>query len=906
MAEPSQTPAMRQWFRFKEQHPDCVLLFRMGDFYELFFDDAKLASRALGLTLTQRTGGVPLAGVPHHQLETYLRRLVAQGYRVAIADQTQDPRDAKGVVERAVTQVVTPGTLIDAPLVDDATAVRLAAVHFTGAGEASPAAVAVIDASTGELVLFDSSAAALSDELASRSVREVLYAQTATNEAPPRIRRVLDALGAPGTGRPAWQFRADEALEAVIDQFGVATLEGFGLRGDDAAVHAAGAAIRYLRETKAVGDEAAANRPGAFAAATLAHLRPPRREAASGRCMIDAVSLRALELERTLREASPEGSVLGLFLGPPTRGGCRTAMGKRLVRDWLCRPSGVLGEIESRHARVAALVDDRRLARELGEALGSVQDVARIVGRVALGRCSPRDVVGLARSVAPLPVIAGLLENSPAFAASRERLLACADRVMPVVERIARECVDDPPAQLRDGGVFRTGIDPELDDLRALQTDGASWLARYQARVAEELSLPGVRVGFNKVFGYYVELSAAQAREAKPRLDSGELIRKQTLKNAERFITPELKSFEDKALRAEGGALERERALFASLVAAAAGKLDAFQAFAEAVGEIDALLAFADRAAARGWCRPTMTERAELSIDEGRHPVLDETLGPDVVPNGVVLGGQAPGLALITGPNMAGKSTFIRQVALIAALAHAGSFVPAASATIGLCDRIFTRVGADDALHRGQSTFMVEMIETANILNHATPRSLVILDEIGRGTSTLDGLSLAWAIAETLAGSDARPGPRTLFATHYHELTDLESRLDGRLANLHVAVREWTPASGESEIVFLHRVVPGRSDRSYGVQVARLAGVPLTVTQRAAQVLETLAVQHGAATPRAPVSRPKQMPLFTEIVPHPAVDRLRAVDLDGVSPRAALELLHELRGMIEADGTPTV
>ena len=900
---------MKQYFRFKEQFPDCVLLFRMGDFYELFFEDAETVAGALGLTLTQRTGGVPLAGVPHHQLDNYLRKLVALGYRVAIADQIQDPKDAKGVVDRAVTQVVTPGTLVDDGLLDGSAVNRLAAVHFTEAGDASGASVSVVEASTGELVLFDASGASLADELASRRVREVLYAETATGEAPPRVRRVLESLSISGTGRPAWQFRRDEALEAVRAQFRVSTLEGFGLAEDDAAVFAAGAIIRYLRETKAVDDEAANNRPGAFASATLAHLRPPRREHREGRCIVDSVSLRSLEIEQTIREGSTKGSLLGLFLTSPGSGGCRTAMGKRLVRDWLCRPSGDLSTIGSRHARVAVLVEDRRLARELGESLSPVQDIARIAGRVALGRCSPRDIAGLGASVARVRGLSGLLDNAPAFDVQRALLVSLADSLEPIADRITKECVDDPPAHLRDGGVFRAGVDAELDEARGLQTDASAWLADYQGRLAAELDLPGIKVGYNRVFGYYVELSAAQARDAKDRIDAGALTRKQTLKNAERFITPELKTFEEKVLRAEGRALERERELFAALVAAVAQQLDALLAYADTIAELDALLAFADRAAKLGWARPAMTDDASLVIDEGRHPVLEASLGGAFVSNSVSVGGAAAGLSLITGPNMAGKSTFIRQVALITVLAHAGSFVPAASATIGLCDRVFTRVGADDALHRGQSTFMVEMIETANILNHATPRSLVILDEIGRGTSTLDGLSLAWAIVETLAGADAAPGPRTLFATHYHELTDLDQQLGGRVANLHVAVREWAPKGGESEIVFLHRIKPGRSDQSYGVHVARLAGVPDTVTRRARQVLESLVVQHGptAAPGRAAAaagSTESQLSLFTELMPHPAVDRLRELNMDECSPMAAFELLRELRGMVDQDAGP--
>ncbi|MEO1584097.1 MAG: DNA mismatch repair protein MutS [Planctomycetota bacterium] len=906
MGDPKHTPAMKQYFRFKEQHPDCVLLFRMGDFYELFFEDAETVAGPLGLTLTQRTGGVPLAGVPHHQLDTYLRRLVALGYRVAIAEQIQDPKDAKGVVDRAVTQVVTPGTLVDDGLLDGAAVSRLAAVHFTEPGDASPASVAAVDASTGELVLFDAaSPESLIDELASRRVGEVLYAETATGEAPPRIARVLEALGVAGTGRPAWHFRRDESLESVRTQFGVSTLEGFGLADGDPGVHAAGAAIRYLRETKAVDDEAANGRPGAFAAATLAHLRPPRRELAGGRCIVDAVSLRSLEVEQTIREGSAKGSLLGLFLTAPGSGGCRTAMGKRLVREWLCRPSGEIEVIESRHARVAALASDRRFARELGDLLSPVQDIARIAGRVALGRCSPRDIVGIGGSLGRVREIASLLEGAEAFAPQRGVLVSLSERLQPIAERIAAECVDGPPANLRDGGVFRDGIDAELDEARTLQSDASAWLAEYQGRIAAELELPGIKVSYNKVFGYYAELSAAQARDAKDRLDAAGLTRKQTLKNAERFITPELKSFEERVLRAEGRALERERELFAGLVAEVSAELGNLLVLADAVAELDGVLAFADRAIKHGWSRPAMTETAELSIEDGRHPVLEESLGSAFVPNGVSLGTQQTDatLALITGPNMAGKSTFIRQVALITLLAHAGSFVPAASATIGVCDRIFTRVGADDALHRGQSTFMVEMIETANILNYATPRSLVILDEIGRGTSTLDGLSLAWAIVESLAGTPDQRGPRTLFATHYHELTDLEEQQAIPVANLHVAVREWTPAGGETEIVFLHTVKPGRSDQSYGVQVARLAGVPGRVTQRAKEVLDSLAVHRGpigggkGTSPAQPVS---QLPLFTEMLPHPAVDRIREVDIDACSPLAAFELLLELRELIDA------
>jgi DNA mismatch repair protein MutS len=517
-----------------------------------------------------------------------------------------------------------------------------------------------------------------------------------------------------------------------------------------------------------------------------------------------------------------------------------------------------------------------------------------------------------------------------------QRISAAAGALRPVAERIVAECVEAPPAHLREGGLIRDGIDAELDEAKLLQRDSAAWLAQYQQRLIQEHQLPGIKVGYNKVFGYYIELTAAQARAA-PAVFS----RKQTLKNAERYITPELKEFEDKVTTAEARAVEREKLLFDRLCAAAAAVIPAIAAFGQAVAELDVLWCFAERAVRRGWVRPEMCEAPVLSVTAGRHPVLEEVLGENFVPNDVEVGGKearqpdsetarqgesgpapggvegspsdpargagslprglAPSLALITGPNMAGKSTFIRQTALIVLLAHAGSFVPAQAAAIGLTDRIFTRVGADDALHAGQSTFMVEMTETATILNNATPRSLVILDEIGRGTSTLDGLSLAWAIAEFLAGSDASPGPRTLFATHYHEITELEERLAGRIRNLHVSVREW----GE-QIVFLHRILPGRTDRSYGVHVAKLAGIPAGVVERARAVLSALAVHHGpapaAVSARLAAPPDGQLSLFTEYVPHPAVDALREVKLDGLTPIQAFDELRRLQSLLDQDG----
>jgi len=950
MASGKQTPAMRQYHRFKERHPGCVLFFRMGDFYEMFDDDAVEMSKALGLTLTERSAGQPMAGVPYHQLDTYLRRAVEAGYRVAIADQIQDPAEAKGVVARAVTRVVTPGTQVDAGLVSDDAPCRLAAVC---PGQGGMVGAAVVEVSTGTFVVFECGAEQLADELARRAVREVAYPEERDGAAPEFITRAIERAGASGTALDGWRFKADEAQGAIREHFGVSTLAGFGLEGRNGLVSAAGALLAYVRRTQTADPEdlreAKASGGTSLVESTLAHLSPPRLEEPKGLCVLDSTTLRALEVERTIRGGAVAGSLLGLFIGPGATL-CRTPMGKRLVRDWLCAPLADLGKIEARHAAVASLVEDTRLAEELGASLGRVQDVARIAGRLALGRRLPRDLLGLGTSLGRLPDLLALLEGAPAFAAARDALSASAEELTALSDEIRARIREDSPATLRDGGVIADGVDPELDEARSLQHDASAWLSEYQSKLSAQHDLPGLKVGFNRVFGYYIELPRAQARTAPD-----EFSRRQTLKNAERFITPELKAFEEKVQTAEARALEREKALFEELCELAHGQVRAIGRFAQVVASLDVLLGFAGLAARRSWVRPEMTEAPVLRIRQGRHPVLEEVLRERLVPNDAALGAalekddeDRSRLALITGPNMAGKSTYIRQVALIVLLAHAGSFVPAEEATIGLCDRIFTRVGADDALHQGQSTFMVEMAETANILNHATERSLVILDEIGRGTSTLDGLSLAWAVAEELAvGPTARegadqlpsnatspapaqrkgdnlhntsegageskqtPGPRTLFATHYHELTQLEERAPGRVRNLHVAVREWG-----DEIVFIHRILPGRTDQSYGIHVARLAGVPQRVVERARALLATLAVQHGESVvagaeagskvtasprpqPRPPVGR-DQLSLFSAPKPHPAVDALREVKLEGLSPLQAFDELRRLKGLADA------
>ncbi len=908
---------MQQYDRFKRQHPGCVLLFRIGDFYEMFDDDAVRVSKAIGLTLTQRTAGIPMAGVPHHQLDAYLRKMLAAGFRVAIGEQLIDASQAKGIVPRAVTRVLTPGTIVDESLIDGESVQRLGAIAFTGAGDDSPAAIGVADVGTGEFTLCAASATTIADELARAGVRELLYADPGDGRPPPRVARVLRALELSGTARPAWQFRGAEAREALLEQFRTSTLAGFGLGEDDALASPAGAIVRYLRETQTLSEQ---DRKGieslppgtVLRHATLAHLRPPQPRAEAGVCVIDAVSLRALEVERAMRpgagamgEAREAGSLLSIFLGAGGRAAqgstARTAMGRRLLREWLCRPLADRKAIGVRQDIVAMLVSDRALAGEVGAALATVQDVARLAGRLAMGRLGPRELVALARSLHAGERIGAALAEAKPTRALRDAIMEGVAATHAFVAATLASCVDDPPAHLRDGGLVRDGVDRELDEARAMKRDAGAWLATYQARLIERHSLPSLKVGFNSIFGYYIELPQAQARGAP-----AELERRQTLKNAERFTTPELKEFEARVTTAESRALDRERALFVGLCEQGMACLGPMQAYAQAVAALDALLAFGDKGAQRGWTRPEIVDQARLEIHGGRHPVLDESLGPRFVPNDATIGVDAT-LALITGPNMAGKSTYIRQVALLTLLAHTGSFVPADRATIGLVDRIFTRIGADDALHAGQSTFMVEMIETAHILNHASPRSLVILDEIGRGTSTLDGLSLAWAIAEHLCGRDGAPGPRTLFATHYHELTDLPARFPGRCANLHVTVREWTGTDGHQEIVFLHKIEPGRADQSYGVHVARLAGIPATVVARARELLESLSVQHsdgaGGLRERAPADAAPtgQLALFTEYVPHPAVEAIRELKLDRITALEAFDALRRLRAQVDGE-----
>jgi len=857
MATTEMTPMMRQYHEAKRACPEALLLFRMGDFYELFHDDAKVAARTLHLALTSREKGdnpIPMAGFPHHQLESYLGKLIAAGMRVAVCEQVEDPKEAKGLVRREITRVVTPGTVTDEALLDPRQSNYLASV-----APGDPAGLAWVELSTGRFVAAAFEAEHLADQLARLGPAECLV-----SEEGPALEGHLGE-GMMVTRRPDWAFARDGAKGALVKHFGTAGLDGFGFNEsaeDLQAIRAAGAILDYLTETQK---------------SSLEHIDRLVPYRTSGTLEIDESSRRSLEITRTIREGRREGSLLAVL------DRTATAMGSRLLADWVANPLLDVATITERHDAAEELLGDGPLAAGLHESLRRIYDVERLLARVATGRASPRDLSFLGRTLRCLPEIKDRLANRGCALLQRlERELdPCAD----LCDRLEASLVDDCPLTSREGGFIREGFYPDLDALRELARGGKQWIAQYQAQETERTGIPNLKVGFNKVFGYYLEVTNAH-RDKAP----AEYIRKQTLKNAERFITPELKEYEEKVLSADEKAKDLEYTLFQELRDAVAAERGRMQKTAAVLAQLDVLVALAELARSRNYCRPRMVEEPILRVVDGRHPVLD-ALEPEgtFVPNDTAAGDGEGMILLITGPNMSGKSTYIRQIALITLMAQIGSFVPASEATIGIADRIFARVGASDELSRGQSTFMVEMTETARILNTASRRSLVILDEIGRGTSTYDGISLAWAVVEHL---HARLRCRTFFATHYHELTDLAQSLDG-VGNLNVAVREW-----QDEVVFLHKIVEGAADKSYGIHVARLAGVPREVVERSKDILAQLEEEHldldGRARianrPTAPRPAQIQMSLFGPS-DHPLLDEIRALDLNHTTPIDALARL---------------
>ncbi len=864
----SQTPAMRQWTAHKAQVGDAILLFRMGDFYETFYDDAKTVARVLGLTLTARSKGdnpIPLAGIPYHALDSYLARLVRAGYRVAISEQTEDPRNATGVVKRDVVRVVTPGTLTEDNLLPDSGSNNyLAAVRADG----SELGAACLDLTTGDFFSMSGGPAGILAELARMHPAEILVPEQSEPSEAHVADQLHDLAGTHLTRRPAHEFDAYHAERYLHEQFGVRTLEGFGYSAIDAPLCAAGALIGYLKETQK---------------STLTHLARIRPRVLTEHMHIDPYSWRCLEVERTLRLGTAEGSLLAAV--NRTTG----AMGARRLRQSLRFPLRRPQAIRDRQEAVADLHGDPRRLGDVRRLLAEMCDIERITARVGVGRCTPRDLRVLGQSLARIGELGERLQDTQA--ALLASLLEGLGDVAPLADHLLAALQADAPLTVREGGIFAPGVDAELDRLRGIGRDGRQWLARYQAEQIQRTRIPSLKVGFNKVFGYYIEITHTH-RELVP----GDYVRKQTVKNAERYITDELKTYETEVLTARERSDELEYELFEALKAHVAGYTDALLRTAHSVGTIDLLAGFATLAAERGYVRPELVDQRIIDITAGRHPALEAAIGPDFVPNDTHLDGDHARLLILTGPNMAGKSTYIRQVALLTLLAQTGSYVPAAAMRFGVVDRVFTRVGASDELARGQSTFMVEMIEAANILNNATADSLVILDELGRGTSTYDGLSLAWAISEHIA---LGIGCRTLFATHYHELTELAQLLPG-VRNYNVLVREW-PAEGDhgERIVFLHKIVEGGTDRSYGVHVAKIAGIPPAVIERSREVLRQLESGLSRQSLRevlsgTPASPQEQLELFAV-----QDDRLRQglleIDIDRLTPLEALQQLKKLQ-----------
>jgi DNA mismatch repair protein MutS len=770
----SDTPLMQQYREAKVRFPNALVLFRVGDFFELFDADAETASRLLGLTLTSRDKTVPMAGFPHHALDAHARKLVQAGHAVAVCDQVEDPAAAPGLVRREVVRVLTPGTVTEDDLLDPRRPNHLAAAWPQG----DHVGLAWADLSTGAFQAADVEWLRLADELGRICPAECLYAEAAPGRLTDLLRTAATRTAL--TARPDWTFDPETARAALFRHYRLATLAGSGFEPGQGCVTAAGALLLYLQET---------------CKASLSHLRLPKPFRPEHHLILDDVTRRGLELTRTLREGREEGSLLS-FLDRTV-----TAMGARLLRESLLAQLTDRAAIAARLEAVAEFVEDHALRQQLRTTLDQVADLSRLGARAGTGRASPRDLAAVARTLRLLPDVrttlasrrAGLLRELARY------LEPCPE----LAEALGAALAQDPPADPREGGVIRPGYDARLDELREVARAGKEWLARFQAEEAARTGIPGLKVGYQQVFGYFIEVSRAHAHKVPPHYQ-----RRQTLKNAERYVTPELKEHEERVLSAEDQRRQREYELFVALrdrVGAQAGRL---QRAGEVLARLDVLAALVELAAARRYCRPELTDEPILEIEGGRHPVLDQTLPPGtVVPNDARLGPEGGRVWLITGPNLSGKSTFIRQVAVLTLMARTGSFVPARRARIGIADRIFTRVGASDDLGRGQSTFLVEMAEAAKILNNATSRSLVILDDIGRGTSTYDGVSLAGAITEYLHG---KLGCRALFATHYHELARLADRLDG-LRNYNAEVQE-----GPDDIVFLHRMAPGSADSGRG------------------------------------------------------------------------------------------
>jgi len=857
MAPSGPTPARRQYLQIKAQYPEAIVLFRMGDFYETFEDDAKVVAQVCDIVLTSRPIGrgkrVPLAGVPYHAVEGYIAKLINAGHRVAIVDQVGN-EPVNGVVPRAVTRVVTPGTIVEPALLDEKRNNFLGALCVDG----ERAGIAHVDITTGEFATTEMQ----SNEIW-RTMHEELERLQLVELLVPEEQREHVELQIQVTPYGAWHFELENARRVLHEQFEVASLEGFGCEGKPLAIRAAGAVIYYLQETQR---------------AALDQLDTLTTYSSSEYMTLDPATRRNLELTQTIREGRARGSLLGVL------DATATATGGRLLRQWISQPLLDLSRLYARLNMVEAFQQDTALRTRIRSLLKGVSDLERLVGRVVQRIAGPRDLVGIRITLEAVPALRDALapqgEALPALADLMAELAPCS----PTAELIADAIVDDAPATIASGGAIRTGFSEEMDELARSVQEAKQWIAGLEREARQETGIKSLKVGFNKVFGYYIEVTKANL-DAVP----DTYIRKQTLVNAERYITPELKEYEALVLNAEDRMQEVETRLFREVCERVAAAAPGLLRTARALAHLDVVSALAEVAVHGRYVRPTLTDDGDLHVVAGRHPVVERTMRQEpFVPNDTHLSDDEK-LLIITGPNMSGKSTYIRQVALIVLMAQIGSFVPADEASIGLVDRIFTRIGAQDEISAGQSTFMVEMVEAAHILNHATGRSLIVLDEIGRGTSTYDGISIAWAMVEYIH-NHPRLGAKTLFATHYHELTDLQ-RVLPRVRNYNVAVAE----QGD-RVVFLHHIVPGGADKSYGIHVAQLAGMPKPVIHRAEQILEQLerdaARSPSPARPRAEVL---QLSLFNTT--NPALETLQSLDVNSLTPIEALTRLYELQRM---------
>ncbi len=893
------TPMMQQYQRIKAEYPDSLLFFRMGDFYEMFHDDAKIASKALQITLTSRKGNkdgndVPLCGVPYHAVEGYLAKLIRQGFRVAICEQVEDPRIAKGIVKREVVRVVTPGTVLDSSILEAKENNFIAALSvpeswMPGKTSTEDAVIglALVDVSTGEFYLGELTGAdrfqQLGDELQRFEPTEILIAEHVTNadDRPIEQRLAREYKATCLTRYTDSAFRESRAERTLLDHFEVHSLAGFGCQDWHAGVSAAGALLQYLQETQKTA---------------LPHIRKLTLLRHAQVMIIDAATQRNLELFRTVAERSRRGSLLGLLDKTVT------SMGGRMLQKWMRYPLVDVDGINERLDAVEVLKADMILRGDVRDQLQGVYDLERLITRLSLSAANARDLVALKTSLRRIPELRALLQSSKA--PFIRRLVDDCDELQDVADVIEHAIADEPPITLREGKLIKTGYNAELDELRVISREGKQWIASLERQERERTGITSLKVKYNKVFGYFLDVTKPNVH-----LVPDDYIIKQTLVNAVRYITPGLKEYESKVLGAEDRIVELEYTLFQDVRALVAQDVERVLRTAEILATLDVLMSLAEVADRYGYVKPHLSDDDRLEITEGRHPVVEQMkLGEPFIPNDTFVDCQDNMLLILTGPNMAGKSTYIRQVALIALMAQIGSFVPAKSAHVGLVDRIFSRIGASDNLARGESTFMVEMNETANILNNATNRSLIILDEIGRGTSTFDGMSIAWAVAEYISNPEIL-GARTLFATHYHELTALATLLSG-IKNYNVAVREWN-----DQVIFLRKIVEGGADQSYGIQVARLAGLPIPVIQRAKEILADLEhdrrgeAQHHflkqeeidqkthsdhRSSRRKKTASQQQLSLFGN-QSHPVIEKLHRLDVNSLTPLDALNLLHTLQ-----------